>query len=60
MRSKFMKGVFGSCPRVHCDRQLTIPVGMSEELSTSRVKVSIFKNRFIAQNVKRLMSREIK
>ena len=42
MRAKFIKGIFGSCPRVLCERQLTLPIGMSEELSTSRVKV-IFK-----------------
>jgi len=40
MRAKFLKGIFGSCPRVLCERQLTLPIGMSEELSTSRVKVN--------------------
>ena len=39
MRSNFLKGIFGSGPRVLCERQLTLPVGMSEDLSTSRVKV---------------------
>ena len=39
MRSKFLKGIFGSCPRVLCERQLSLPIGMSEDLSTSRVKV---------------------
>lgn len=41
MRAKFLNGVFGACPRVMCDRQLVLPVGMSEDLSISRVKVSV-------------------
>jgi casein kinase II subunit beta len=40
MRAKFLNGVFGACPRVLCDRQLVLPVGMSEDLSISRVKVN--------------------
>ena len=39
MRAKYLNGVFGACPRVLCDRQLVLPVGMSEDLSISRVKV---------------------
>jgi casein kinase II subunit beta len=39
MRERFLLGVFGYCPRVLCERQNVLPVGMSEELSTSRVKV---------------------
>lgn len=39
MRQKFMKGDFGVCPRVLCDRQPTLPIGMSEEIRTSRVKI---------------------
>jgi casein kinase II subunit beta len=39
MRVKYLNGVFGACPRVLCDRQLVLPVGMSEDLSISRVKV---------------------
>ena len=39
MRTKYLNGVFGSCPRVLCDRQLGIPVGMAEDLSISRVKI---------------------
>lgn len=40
MREKYLLGKFGSCPRVLCERQMVIPIGMSEELRTSRVKVS--------------------
>ena len=39
MREKFMQGAFGTCPRVLCERQHVLPIGVSEELSTSRVKV---------------------
>ena len=38
MREKFTLGTFGSCQRILCDRQLVLPIGLSEELSTSRVK----------------------
>ena len=40
MREKYILGTFGSCQRILCDRQLVLPIGLSEELSTSRVKVS--------------------
>ena len=43
MREKYVLGTFGSCQRILCDRQLVLPIGLSEELSTSRVKVSIKK-----------------
>ena len=39
MREKYLAGRFGVCPRVLCERQNVIPVGLSEELRTSRVKV---------------------
>jgi casein kinase II subunit beta len=39
MREKYLTGRFGHCPRVMCERQSVIPVGMSEELRQSRVKV---------------------
>ena len=40
MRTKFLNGVYGACPRVLCDRALVLPIGMSEDLSISRVKVN--------------------
>jgi len=48
MREKYVLGTFGSCQRILCDRQLVLPIGLSEELSTSRVKVS--KNLFKFSN----------
>lgn len=33
MRDKFSKNVFGACPRILCDRQSVLPIGMSEDLS---------------------------
>ena len=39
MREKFLQGKFGNCPRVLCERQNVLPIGMSEEIRTSRVKV---------------------
>ena len=39
MREKFLNGVFGVCPRVLCGGQNVLPVGMSENLRHSRVKV---------------------
>jgi casein kinase II subunit beta len=39
MREKYLNGVFGRCPRVVCDKQVLIPVGLSEDLRYSKVKV---------------------
>jgi len=39
MKDKFSKNVFGVCPRILCDRQSVLPIGMSEDLSIARVKV---------------------
>ena len=39
MREKFVVGAFGVCPRVLCGGQFVLPVGMSEKLRYSRVKV---------------------
>ena len=39
MRAKFLKGEFGSCRRVQCQNQHVLPIGISEKLSVSRVKV---------------------
>lgn len=39
MREKYLSGKFGSCSRVLCERHNVIPIGMANELRTSRVKV---------------------
>lgn len=36
---KYLSGVYGFCPRALCDRQKTLPVGLSNNLKTSRFKV---------------------
>ena len=36
---RFLQGYYGFCPRALCDRQKVIPVGMSDKLRTSRLKV---------------------
>ena len=39
MREKYLNGIFGHCPRILCDKQVLIPVGLSEDTKFSRVKV---------------------
>jgi len=39
MREKYMLKQFGVCPRVLCNKQGVIPIGMSEKLKVARVKV---------------------
>lgn len=39
MREKYVAGHFGCCPRVMCEKQGVLPVGLAEELRSSRVKV---------------------
>merc|ERR1711972_864416 len=39
MREKYLKGAFGTCPRVLCDRQHVLPIGVSEDLRSQQVKV---------------------
>lgn len=39
MREKYLKGVFGICPRVLCDRQHVLPIGEAEELRAAQLKV---------------------
>jgi len=36
---KFLSGTYGYCPRALCDRQKVLPVGLSDQLKTSRFKV---------------------
>ncbi|KAM3144249.1 hypothetical protein pb186bvf_003711 [Paramecium bursaria] len=39
MRERFLNGRFGHCPRVMCEKQNVIPIGMSESLKTARIKI---------------------
>jgi casein kinase II subunit beta len=39
MREKYLAGKFGVCPRVLCDKHFVMPVGVTNEMKTSRVKV---------------------
>eukprot|EP00440_Ansanella_granifera_P044196 gb/GFBE01047896.1/.p1 GENE.gb/GFBE01047896.1/~~gb/GFBE01047896.1/.p1 ORF type:complete len:259 (+),score=52.14 gb/GFBE01047896.1/:1-777(+) len=39
MREKYLKGTFGTCPRIHCDRQHVLPMGLSEDLRAAQVKI---------------------
>lgn len=39
MREKFLVGAFGQCPRILCEKQNVIPIGLTEDLKIARVKV---------------------
>ena len=39
IREKYLNGIYGHCPRILCDKQILLPIGLSEELKYSRVKV---------------------
>ena len=39
LKEKYMLNAFGTCPRVLCKRSSVLPIGISEELNASRVKV---------------------
>lgn len=39
MHMKYQMGTFGTCPRALCSRHPVLPVGISEQLRTARVKV---------------------
>ncbi|XP_032590103.1 suppressor-of-stellate-like protein [Drosophila grimshawi] len=36
---KYKRGDFGVCPRIHCDGQLVLPVGLTDRVGESHVKV---------------------
>lgn len=39
MKEKYLQCCFGACPRVGCNKQRVLPVGLSDELRTHRVRV---------------------
>ena len=39
IREKYLNGVYGTCPRILCDKQKVLPIGLSEDEKFSRVKV---------------------
>lgn len=39
MREHFLMGRFGNCPRVFCEKQNLLPIGLCETLKTGRIKV---------------------
>lgn len=36
---KFLSNLYGTCPRALCDRQKVLPVGLSDNMKVSRLKV---------------------
>lgn len=50
MREKFINGVFGYCPRMLCNKQVLLPVGLSEDLRYSQVKYFVhYVKKYISQ-----------
>ncbi len=39
IREKFINGIFGYCPRMLCNKQTLLPIGLSEDIRYSQVKV---------------------
>jgi len=39
VREKFLNGFYGHCPRILCNKQVALPIGLSQDLKYSRVKV---------------------
>ena len=39
MREKYINGIFGYCPRMLCNKQVMLPIGLSEDMRYSQVKV---------------------
>ena len=39
LREKFINGIYGYCPRILCNKQCLLPVGLSEDMRYSQVKV---------------------
>jgi casein kinase II subunit beta len=39
VREKFLNGFYGHCPRILCNKQVVLPIGLSNDLKFSRVKI---------------------
>ena len=39
IREKYIAGDFGICPRVMCEKQRVVPIGISDSIGISRVKI---------------------
>ena len=39
MRERYLAGRFGTCPRIMCEKQNALPIGISEDLKIARVKI---------------------
>jgi len=60
IREKYLNGIYGHCPRILCDKQVLLPVGLSEEMKYSRVKVNFLKDniRFFVLNARKYISQD--
>lgn len=38
-REKYLNGVYGVCPRILCNKQVVLPIGLSNETKYARVKI---------------------
>jgi casein kinase II subunit beta len=39
IREKYLNAVYGHCPRILCNKQILLPMGLSEQLKYTRIKV---------------------
>lgn len=39
VREKYLNGVYGVCPRIICNKQVVLPIGLSNETKYARVKI---------------------
>ena len=39
VREKYLNGVYGVCPRILCNKQVCLPIGLSNETKYTRVKI---------------------
>ena len=39
VREKYLNGVYGTCPRILCNKQTVLPIGLSNDFKYARVKI---------------------